>query len=63
MRYVEEREQSFLFQESTLIPKTRDYTGVYDVVMNCSDQLINSIQELVGPASLNQSNLKMLKSS
>ena len=48
MRYVEEKEQSFLFQENMLILRKKEYTGVYAVVTNCSDQITNSIQELVG---------------
>ena len=63
MRYVEEREGSFLFQKNMLVLRKKEYTGVYAVVMNYSDQITNSIQELVGLASLNQSNLKMLKRS
>jgi peptide methionine sulfoxide reductase MsrB len=39
MRSVEEKEQNFLFQENTLIPKRREYTSVYVVVMNCSMQM------------------------
>ena len=63
MRSVEEKEQNFLFQENTLIPKRREYTSVYAVVMNCSMQMTSLIQELVGRASLSQSKLKMLKRS
>ena len=63
MKYVGEREQNYPFQESMLIPKRREYTCEYAVVMNCSVQMTNSIQELAGQASLSQSGMKMLKSN
>ena len=63
MRYVEERERSFLFQESIIIPKKKEYIDVYVVEMSYSVRTINSIQALGGPVSHYQSNLKMLKGS
>lgn len=41
--------------------KEKEYTDVYTVVMSYSVQITNSIQELDGPVSHNQSSLKMLK--
>jgi hypothetical protein len=43
--------------------KEKEYTDVYAVVMSYLAQTTNSIQELVGPVSHNQSKLKMLKRS
>ena len=59
MRYVEERERSFLFQESIIILRKKEYRDVYVVEMSYSVRTINSIQALDGLVSLNQSNLKM----
>lgn len=44
MKYVGEREQNYHFQESMLISKRREHRSVYAVVMNCSVQMTNSIQ-------------------
>jgi hypothetical protein len=52
-----------LFQVSMLIPRIREYTGAYAVIMNCSIQMTSSILELVGLVSRNQSKMKILKSS
>ena len=46
-----------------MIPRKKEYTDVYAVVMSYSVQITNSIQELDGQVSHNQSNLKMLKGS
>ena len=46
-----------------MIPRKKEYTDVYAVVVNYSVQITNSIQELDGLASHNQSNLKMSKGS
>ena len=51
------------FQESIIILRKKEYTDVYAVVMNYSVQITNSIQELDGLVSHNQSNLKMSKGS
>ena len=59
MRYVEERERNFLFQESIIIPRKKEYTYVYVVEMSYSVRTINSIQALGGLVSHNQSNLEM----
>ena len=50
-----------LFQENIIILRKKEYTDVYTVVMSYSVQITNSIQELDGPVSHNQSSLKMLK--
>lgn len=60
MKYVGEREQNYHFQESMLISKRREHRSVYAVVMNCSVQMTNSIQELAGQASLSQPERKTL---
>jgi hypothetical protein len=49
-----------LFQENIIILRKKEYTDVYTVVMSYSVQITNSIQELDGPVSHNQSSLKML---
>jgi hypothetical protein len=49
MRSVEEKEENFLFQENTFIPKRREYTNAYAVIMNCSIQMTSLIQELAQP--------------
>ena len=46
-----------------MIPRKKEYMDVYTVVVNYSVQITNSIQELDGPVSHNQSNLKMSKGS
>ena len=51
------------FQENIIILRKKGYTDVYAVVMNYSVQITNSIQELDGLVSHNQSNLKMSKRS
>ena len=50
-----------LFQENIIILRKKEHTDVYTVVMSYSVQITNSIQELDGPVSHNQSSLKMLK--
>ena len=57
------KEQNLIFHENIMIPKKKEYIDVYAVVVNYSVQITNSIQELDGPVSHNQSNLKMSRGS
>jgi hypothetical protein len=62
MLYVEEREQSYLFQVNMSIPRIKDYTNVYAVAIACLVLKTSLIQKVAGPVLPVQLNLKMSKS-